>query len=69
MGLEAASQLATALETVTPAWLLLLEEEGWPSDEEWALIRGYRALDLPRQRQVLDLIQAETRSESQATNY
>nr|WP_240905608.1 helix-turn-helix transcriptional regulator [Thiorhodococcus mannitoliphagus] len=55
MGLEAAQHLAAALETVTPAWLLLLEEDSRLSDTELALIKDFRALDTKSQQQVIDL--------------
>ena len=57
MGLEAAHQLAAALETVSPAWLLLLDEERPLSDDELRLIQSFRAMDADGQRQLLDRIQ------------
>lgn len=55
MGLEAAHQIAAALETVSPAWLLLLDEYNPLSDDELRLINGFRALDASGQRRLLDL--------------
>lgn len=56
MSLEAASQLASALESVTPAWLLLLDEFEPLLEEERGLIEGFRAMDKARRRQLLDLL-------------
>ena len=56
MGLEAAHQLASALETVSPAWLLLLDEEHPLSDDELRLIQSFRAMDADGQRELLDRI-------------
>lgn len=56
MGLEAAHQIAAALETVSPAWLLLLDEDHPLSDDELRLVKGFRALDAEGQRRLLDLI-------------
>ncbi|MBK1721201.1 helix-turn-helix domain-containing protein [Thiocystis violacea] len=56
MGLEAAEHLAAAFETVSPAWLLLLDEEHPLSDEEMQLVRDFRALDPQSQRQVLEMV-------------
>lgn len=68
MGLEAAQHLAAALETVTPAWLLLLEEDSPLDDEELALIRDFRALDPTTRRQVIDLTRSKRpQGEQQAT--
>jgi transcriptional regulator with XRE-family HTH domain len=55
MGLEAAHQIADALETVSPAWLLLLDEYNPLSDDELRLIQGFRAMDKAGQRQLLDM--------------
>lgn len=55
MGLEAAHQIADALETVSPAWLLLLDEHNPLSDDELRLIQGFRAMDKAGQRQLLDM--------------
>lgn len=56
MGLEAAEQLAEALETVTPAWLLVLDEEPPLSDDELGLVRTFRAMDLDHRDELLALI-------------
>lgn len=56
MGLEAAHRIAAALETVSPAWLLLLEEFNPLSDEELRLIQGYRTLDEAGRSQMLDMV-------------
>ncbi len=58
MGLEAAYQLAAAFETVSPAWLLLLDTSDPLSAEEQRLIQCFRVCDAVGQRQLLDL--AET---------
>ena len=71
MGLEAAHQIAAALETVSPAWLLLLDEHNPLSDDELKLIQGFRALNAAGQRQLLDMVeipeQQDTSSESVTT--
>lgn len=53
MGLEAAELLAAALGTVTPGWLLLLDEEPPLSDEEFALVQAFRALSPERRQELL----------------
>ena len=53
MGLEAAELLAVALGTVTPGWLLLLDEEPPLSDEEFALVQAFRALSPERRQELL----------------
>lgn len=55
MGLEAAHQIAAALETVSPAWLLLLDEFNPLSEDELRLIQGFRAMDTTGQRQLLSM--------------
>lgn len=55
MSLEAAQQIAAALETVSPAWLLLLDEPHPLSDDELWLIQRFRALDTTGQQRLLDL--------------
>jgi len=60
MGLEVAEQLATALETVTAAWLLALDEEAPLNDEELALVRGFRSLDSQDRNRVLELARAQS---------
>ncbi len=64
MGLEAAHQIAAALETVSPAWLLLWDEYNPLSDEELRLIQGFRALDAAGQRQLLEMAGIPETSES-----
>ena len=64
MGLEAAHQIAAALETVSPAWLLLLDECNPLSDDELRLLRGFRALDENGQRQLLEMAQVPPSDES-----
>jgi transcriptional regulator with XRE-family HTH domain len=56
MGLEAAQLLALALETVTPAWLLLLDEGSPLTDSELQLISSFRCLDETNQRQLLETV-------------
>nr|WP_245232527.1 helix-turn-helix transcriptional regulator [Thiorhodococcus minor] len=65
MGLEAAQHLAAALETVTPAWLLLLEEESPLDDEELSLIKDFRTLDPNSRRQIIDLTRSKKRQGDQ----
>ncbi|AFL74095.1 helix-turn-helix domain-containing protein [Thiocystis violascens] len=71
MGLEAAHQIAAALETVSPAWLLMLEEYNPLTDDELRLIQGFRAMNEARQRQLLDMVeipeQQDTSSEPVTT--
>ncbi|MBK5966088.1 transcriptional regulator [Thiocystis minor] len=64
MGLEAAHQIAAALETVSPAWLLLLDEYNPLSDDELRLVEGFRALDKSGQRQLLDMAKVPSSDES-----
>lgn len=66
MGLEAAHQLAAALETVSPAWLLLLDDEHPLNDDELHLVRIFRTLNAEDQRQLLGRIQALTTDRSSA---
>jgi len=56
MGMEAAEHLANALETVSPAWLFLLDDKGRIDDEEWRLIQSFRTMDAERRRQLLDTL-------------
>lgn len=65
MGLEAAQHLAEALETVSPAWLLLLEENSPVTEDEIALVRDFRTLDPKSQRQVIELIRSKTPRDGQ----
>lgn len=58
MSLEAARDLAAALETVTPAWLLLLDDANPLNDEELRLLQGFRAMDAAGRQQALELVQA-----------
>lgn len=56
MGLEAAQQLAAALETISPAWLLHLTEDPPLEDDELHLIQRFRAMDAEHQQQLLDVL-------------
>lgn len=56
MGLEAACELAAALETVTPAWLLWLDEDAPLSEEELRLVERFRTLDEGRRQRLLTRI-------------
>ena len=59
MGLEAAEQLACALETVTAAWLLALDEDGPFSDQALAVIHGFRTLGSQDRARLLEIAQVQ----------
>jgi transcriptional regulator with XRE-family HTH domain len=45
MGIEEAQELSEALEGITPAYLLCLDDTSPLSEDEWRLIQGYRRTD------------------------
>ncbi|WP_058554375.1 helix-turn-helix domain-containing protein [Thiohalocapsa sp. ML1] len=45
MGIEEAQELSEALEGITPAYLLCLDDTSPLSEEEWQLIQRYRRTD------------------------
>jgi transcriptional regulator with XRE-family HTH domain len=55
MGIEEAQELSEALEGITPAYLLCLDDASPLSEEEWKLIQRYRRTD-PRGRELIQQI-------------
>ena len=54
--IETATALAAALESVTPAWLLCLDEAPPPlTDDELTLIHRFRTADPDRQRMIVNV--------------
>lgn len=60
MGLEEAQQLATALVSVTPTYLLCLEDTDPLSNEERVLVERYRQADTRGRETILKVAEAQT---------
>jgi len=66
MGIEEAQELSEALEGVTPAYLLCLDDASPLSQDEWQLIQRYRKTDA-RGRQLIQRV-ADTEGEYLVTS-
>ena len=60
MGLEEAQQLATALVSVTPTYLLCLEDTDPLSNDERVLVERYRQADSRGRETILKVAEAQT---------
>jgi transcriptional regulator with XRE-family HTH domain len=68
MGIEEAQELSEALDGVTPAYLLCLDDASPLSADEWQLIQRYRRTDERGRFLIQQVADAEARYEVSATD-
>lgn len=64
MGIEEAQELSEALDGITPAYLLCLDDTSPLSQEEWQLLQRYRKTDDRGRFVILQVAESQGRRES-----